>query len=41
MKRETFLAPQEFQQLFGCTKEEFVTWPAWRKMARKRELNLF
>ena len=39
--REQYLSPQEFEAVFGMTKEEFAKFPKWKRVNKKRELHLY
>eukprot|EP00934_Nitzschia_sp_Nitz4_P003888 Nitzschia sp. Nitz4//scaffold207_size38617//8469//9302//NITZ4_007673-RA/size38617-processed-gene-0.9-mRNA-1//1//CDS//3329541599//3878//frame0 len=39
--REQYLSPEEFQQVFKMTKEEFAKLPKWKRDNLKRDLHLF
>lgn len=40
-KREQYLSPSDFQSVFGCSKEEFLTWPKWKQKKVKLNVRLF
>ncbi len=40
-RREQYLSNTEFQQLFGCTKAEFVGLQSWKRDAAKKKNKLF
>lgn len=40
-RREEYLKPDEFQQLFGMSQQEFVELPTWHKSDLKKKLGLF
>ncbi|XP_037084357.1 gelsolin-like [Pollicipes pollicipes] len=40
-RREEYLAPEDFKDAFGMTREEFQRLPAWKKAQKKREASLF
>ena len=40
-KRETYLADEEFEQLFGMDKAAFAALPGWKRNAAKKKHNLF
>ena len=37
-RRETYLDPAEFEQLFGVSKEAFEGLPGWKKLAQRKKL---
>jgi len=39
--REQYLTPQDFKDLFGCTKEEYDEMPKWKQQKAKRLAELF
>lgn len=39
--REQYLSPQEFEEVFKVTKEEFSKMPKWKRDNMKRDLHLF
>ncbi|KAL8142962.1 hypothetical protein V2J09_015994 [Rumex salicifolius] len=39
--RETYLSDEEFQTVFGITKEEFYKLPRWKQDAQKKKFDLF
>lgn len=40
-KLETYLSDAEFEQVLGCTTEQFVKLPMWHQQKLKREKKLF
>ena len=40
-KKEEYLTDEEFNKLFGTSKEEFKKQPAWKRNNKKKELGLF
>eukprot|EP00727_Mastigamoeba_balamuthi_P014040 m51a1_g9259 hypothetical protein (1730) ;mRNA; r:56794-63009 len=38
---ERYLSNEEFQQVFGMTKEKFASLPAWQKTPKKKDAGLF
>jgi hypothetical protein len=40
-RREHYLSPEDFQEYFKLTKEEFVKFPKWKRDKAKRSLDLF
>lgn len=39
--REQYLSPEEFQQTFKMSKEDFSKLPKWKRENMKRDLHLF
>lgn len=39
--REQYLSPEDFEEVFKMTKEEFSKLPKWKRDNKKRELHLF
>ena len=39
--REQYLSPQEFESVFGMTKDEFAKLPKWKRVNKKRSLHLY
>lgn len=40
-KREMYLSDDQFEELFGVTKEEFAAQPKWKRETKKKQLKLF
>jgi len=40
-KKELYLKPEVFKELFGVTMEEFAAWKPWKKKAAKQKHKLF
>ncbi|KAH7439329.1 hypothetical protein KP509_04G056400 [Ceratopteris richardii] len=40
-KRESYLSPDEFMELFGMDSEQFYELPKWKQEKHKKTLNLF
>jgi hypothetical protein len=40
-RREKYLSPEDFQEYFKLTKEEFAKFPKWKRDKAKRKLGLF
>ncbi|KAK8476300.1 hypothetical protein V6N11_074273, partial [Hibiscus sabdariffa] len=40
-RRETYLSEEEFETVFGMTKEAFYKMPKWKQDGKKREVDLF
>jgi len=40
-KREYYLSPDQFLQIFGMTKDEYSRLPPWKKATKKQEAQLF
>ena len=40
-KKELYLSDEEFQRLFGTTKDAFSAQPAWKRNQKKKDLGLF
>ncbi|MCO5558070.1 hypothetical protein L7F22_011646 [Adiantum nelumboides] len=40
-RREAYLAPEEFKELFGMDSDEFYELPKWKQEKQKKALNLF
>jgi hypothetical protein len=38
---QTWLAPDEFQKVFGMSREEFAKMPGWKQKQKKDEKDLF
>lgn len=39
--REQYLSPDEFERVFGMTKDEFAKLPKWKRVNKKREFRLY
>jgi len=39
--RESYLSPEDFQKVFGISKEAFAKLPKWRRVDKKKKANLF
>ncbi len=39
--REQYLSPEEFEQVFGTTKDEFAKLPKWKRVNKKRAVHLY
>lgn len=39
--REQYLSPEEFEEVFGMTKDEFATLPKWKRVNKKRAVHLY
>jgi paxillin len=40
-KKEDYLSPEDFQQLFGMTKAQFNALPSWKRKDKKQKAGLF
>lgn len=40
-KKEDYLSPEDFQQLFGMTKAQFNALPSWKRKDKKQKVGLF
>jgi len=40
-KLDLYLNPEEFPAVFGCTKEEYLTWTPWKRLNTRKEKQLF
>lgn len=40
-RREKYLSPEDFQEYFKVTNEEFAKFPKWKQTKAKRSLGLF
>lgn len=38
---ESYLTPEEFQAVFGVTRDQFFKQPAWKQIKVKQEKDLF
>jgi hypothetical protein len=41
LNREQYLSPYDFMDIFKVKKQEFETWPKWKKTKAKRKVKLF
>ena len=39
--REQYLSPEEFEEVFGMTKDEFAKLPKWKRVNKKRAVHLY
>ena len=39
--REQYLSPEEFEEVFGMTKDDFATLPKWKRVNKKRAVHLY
>jgi hypothetical protein len=40
-RKETYLSPEEFQNVFGMTRDEFYSLPKWKQSNAKKKVGLF
>mmetsp|Transcript_41194 Transcript_41194/g.66327 ORF Transcript_41194/g.66327 Transcript_41194/m.66327 type:complete len:480 (+) Transcript_41194:122-1561(+) len=40
-QKEMYLGDDDFYDLFGCDKDEFMQWPPWKQTLEKRKQSLF
>ena len=40
-RREEYLAPAEFEQVFGCDLAKWKTIPKWKRLNMKKKAGLF
>ena len=41
LRKESYLSPDEFEDVFGMSKEEFVSLPKWKQSNEKKRVGLF
>jgi len=40
-KKEMYLSDEDFQEVFGMTKEQYETYPEWKRLNMRKERGLF